>query len=57
MCDKIDGLCKNTTGCEPGYLYEDYCNKSTSIVFIHLIAMVSVKPFIHQHGDVGISNA
>ncbi|CAC5412432.1 PTPRT [Mytilus coruscus] len=27
-CDSIDGLCKNTTGCEPGYLYEKYCNKT-----------------------------
>ncbi|CAC5355164.1 PTPRT [Mytilus coruscus] len=31
MCDKIDGLCKNTTGCEPGYLYEDYCNKTCDV--------------------------
>ncbi|CAG2232086.1 PTPRA [Mytilus edulis] len=28
ICDKRAGLCKNTTGCEPGYLYEDYCNKT-----------------------------
>ncbi|CAC5418187.1 PTPRT [Mytilus coruscus] len=26
ICDKFDGLCTNTTGCEPGYLYEEYCN-------------------------------
>ncbi|XP_063398995.1 platelet endothelial aggregation receptor 1-like [Mytilus trossulus] len=29
ICDKLDGFCTNTTGCEPGFLYEDYCNKST----------------------------
>ncbi|CAG2229408.1 unnamed protein product [Mytilus edulis] len=28
ICDKLDGLCTNTTGCEPGFLYEDYCNKT-----------------------------
>ncbi|CAC5418190.1 PTPRT [Mytilus coruscus] len=28
ICDNRDGLCKNTTGCEPGYMYEDYCNKT-----------------------------
>ncbi|VDI05535.1 tRNA (guanine10-N2)-methyltransferase, partial [Mytilus galloprovincialis] len=26
ICDKLDGLCKNITGCNPGYLYEEYCN-------------------------------
>ncbi|VDH94610.1 Hypothetical predicted protein [Mytilus galloprovincialis] len=25
-CDVIDGLCVNTTGCEPGYYFEEYCN-------------------------------
>lgn len=29
MCDRIDGLCYNTSGCEHGYLYDKYCNKST----------------------------
>ncbi|CAC5418228.1 PTPRT [Mytilus coruscus] len=28
MCDRSDGLCKNKSGCEPGYLYEEYCNKT-----------------------------
>ncbi|CAG2232084.1 PTPRT [Mytilus edulis] len=28
MCDSIEGLCINTTGCEPGYLYDKYCNKT-----------------------------
>ncbi|XP_052087518.1 receptor-type tyrosine-protein phosphatase T-like [Mytilus californianus] len=28
ICDKTDGLCKNTSGCEPGYLYEEYCNRT-----------------------------
>ncbi|XP_076115892.1 uncharacterized protein LOC143083529 [Mytilus galloprovincialis] len=28
MCDTIDGSCKNTTGCETGYLYDKYCNKT-----------------------------
>ncbi|CAG2228466.1 unnamed protein product [Mytilus edulis] len=28
ICDKLNGLCTNTTGCKPGYLYEDYCNIS-----------------------------
>ncbi|CAG2241083.1 unnamed protein product [Mytilus edulis] len=28
MCDPIDGLCYNTSGCEPGYLYDKYCNKT-----------------------------
>ncbi|VDI44159.1 receptor-type tyrosine-protein phosphatase T [Mytilus galloprovincialis] len=28
MCDRTTGLCKNTTGCEPGYLYGEYCNKT-----------------------------
>ncbi|CAG2229397.1 unnamed protein product [Mytilus edulis] len=27
-CDRIDGLCKNTTGCKPGYLYTEFCNKT-----------------------------
>lgn len=28
LCDTFDGLCTNTTGCQAGYLYEEYCNKS-----------------------------
>ncbi|CAG2257239.1 PTPRT [Mytilus edulis] len=28
MCRSNDGLCDNTTGCEPGYLYDKYCNKT-----------------------------
>ncbi|CAG2257238.1 unnamed protein product [Mytilus edulis] len=28
MCDRIDGLCYNTSGCEHGYLYDKYCNKT-----------------------------
>ncbi|OPL32665.1 hypothetical protein AM593_08032, partial [Mytilus galloprovincialis] len=31
LCDRIYGLCTNTTGCEPGYLYEDYCNKTCDV--------------------------
>ncbi|XP_071132256.1 uncharacterized protein [Mytilus edulis] len=27
-CDVIDGLCVNTTGCEPGYYFEKYCNNT-----------------------------
>lgn len=28
MCSNVDGLCENTTACNPGYIYEEYCNKS-----------------------------
>ncbi|XP_076114506.1 uncharacterized protein LOC143082356 [Mytilus galloprovincialis] len=28
MCDRIDGLCYNTSGCEHGYLDDKYCNKT-----------------------------
>ncbi|XP_052087932.1 multiple epidermal growth factor-like domains protein 10 isoform X2 [Mytilus californianus] len=27
-CEATDGLCYNTTGCEPGYLYDEYCNNT-----------------------------
>ncbi|XP_071132277.1 uncharacterized protein [Mytilus edulis] len=27
-CEVTDGLCLNTTGCEPGYYFEEYCNKT-----------------------------
>ncbi|CAG2194766.1 MEGF10_11 [Mytilus edulis] len=27
-CDTTDGLCYITTGCEPGYLNEEYCNNT-----------------------------
>lgn len=27
MCDHVDGFCDNTTVCNPGYVYGDYCNK------------------------------
>lgn len=28
-CQATNGLCYNDTGCEPGYYFEEYCNKST----------------------------
>ncbi|VDI60957.1 Hypothetical predicted protein [Mytilus galloprovincialis] len=28
MCSNVDGLCENTTACNPGYIYEEYCNKT-----------------------------
>lgn len=50
MCDRTTGLCKNTTGCEPGYLYGGYCNKSTYLLYILLLSITlgSVKLVIHQ---------
>ncbi|XP_052105008.1 receptor-type tyrosine-protein phosphatase epsilon-like [Mytilus californianus] len=27
-CEAINGLCYNTTGCEPGYLFDEYCNNT-----------------------------
>ncbi|VDI18344.1 Hypothetical predicted protein [Mytilus galloprovincialis] len=32
-CDAIDGLCYNTTGCEPGYYFEEYCNNTCDDCF------------------------
>lgn len=29
MCDHVDGVCDNTTVCNPGYKYMKYCSTGT----------------------------
>lgn len=51
MCDTIDGSCKNTTGCETGYLYDKYCNKSTynSVYYTFVILFLINSPSFSRH--------